>query len=151
MIQAMNDTRVLNAIKEERLRQNKKFGEQNHDDYHWLAVLTEEVGELAQAILHDEFGDKAAGTAPAELIQVAAVAVQWLECIQRRKASDASQEAACHWSYGSKFDEFDNVWESDCGEQWEFIDGDPGENGMKFCHNCGRLLVVETAVSQETP
>lgn len=76
---------VLNLIRAERERQNKKWGEQNHDDYRWLAILTEEVGELAQAILHDEFGGSHAGTAKTELVHVAAVAVQWLECMERRQ------------------------------------------------------------------
>lgn len=76
---------VLNLIRAERERQNKKWGEQNHDDYRWLAILTEEVGEAAQAILHDEFGGSHAGTAKTELVHVAAVAVQWLECMERRQ------------------------------------------------------------------
>lgn len=75
---------VQNLIRAERERQDKKWGEQNHDDYRWLAILTEEVGELAQAILHDEFGGSHAGTTQTELVQVAAVAVQWLECMERR-------------------------------------------------------------------
>jgi len=75
-------------IQEERKRQIEKWGEQKHDDYHWLAILTEEVGELAQAILHSEFGGKAAGTTQAELIQVAAVSVQWLEHISRKESKE---------------------------------------------------------------
>ena len=87
---------VLNQIRAERERQNKKWGEQNHDDYRWLAILTEEVGELAQAILHDEFGGSHAGTAKTELVHVAAVAVQWLECMERRQLTQrALDERAC--------------------------------------------------------
>ena len=80
----MSMERIFGKIATERARQNEKWGEQNHDDYRWLAILTEEIGELAQAALHDEFGGRAAGTLEDELIQVAAVAVQWLECIERR-------------------------------------------------------------------
>ncbi len=71
--------RVFNAIREERQRQNEKWGDQDHNDFVWLAILTEEVGELSEAILHDEFGGHAKGTAPKELLHIAAVAVQWLE------------------------------------------------------------------------
>lgn len=78
---------AFNLIHSERERQNKKWGEQNHDDYRWLTILSEEVGEIAQAILHDEFGGSHAGTAKIELIQIAAVAVQWLECMERREKS----------------------------------------------------------------
>ncbi len=75
---------VIELVRAERERQNKKWGEQNHDDYRWLAILTEEVGELAEAILHNEFGGHAAGNTQTELVHVAAVAIQWLECMDRR-------------------------------------------------------------------
>lgn len=85
---------ALQAIREERARQTAKWGEQDHDNYRWLAILMEEVGELAQAILHDEFGGAHAGTNQTELIQVAAVAVQWLECMERLKQGSASVAAS---------------------------------------------------------
>lgn len=75
--------KVLYDIANERRRQNKKWGEQNHADEWWLAVISEELGEVSQAILHNKFGGHAAGTLREELVQVAAVAVQWLECIDR--------------------------------------------------------------------
>lgn len=75
---------IVADIKAERERQNEQWGEQTHEDYIWLAILTEELGEVAQAILHDEFGGPHANTVEAELIQVAAVAVQWLECLRRK-------------------------------------------------------------------
>lgn len=65
-------------------RQDAKWGEQNHLDPTWAAILGEEFGEACQALLHDEFGGRAAGTLRAELIQIAAVAVQWVEAIDRR-------------------------------------------------------------------
>jgi NTP pyrophosphatase (non-canonical NTP hydrolase) len=76
--------KALREITNERRRQDAKWGEQNHDDYRWLAILIEEVGELAQCALHDEFGGHAAGKLRGELVQVAAVAVSWLECLDRR-------------------------------------------------------------------
>lgn len=85
--------RALREVQEERQRQDAKWGEQNHDDYRWLAILTEEVGELAQAMLHSQFGGEHAGTERVELVQVAAVAVQWLECMARRETA-VSQEVA---------------------------------------------------------
>lgn len=84
-------TQISNLIKDERERQNKKWGEQNHDDYRWLAILLEEVGELAEAVLHDEFGGHAKGHTYIELIHVAAVAIQWLECMDRRSLNVAPQ------------------------------------------------------------
>lgn len=85
---------VFDAIRAERERQNAKWGEQSHDPYTWLAVLGEEYGELSQAILHDTFGGKAAGTMRDELLHVAAVACQWLECIERQAVRAQHEEAA---------------------------------------------------------
>lgn len=74
---------VLKPIAQERLRQVEKWGEQNHDAEIWLAILMEEIGEVSQALLHNKFGGDHAGTLRKELVQVTAVAVQWLECIDR--------------------------------------------------------------------
>ena len=72
---------AVRLVFDERVRQNAKWGKQIHNDFVWLGILTEEVGELAQAALHDRFGGKAAGMLSMELIHVAAVAVQWIESL----------------------------------------------------------------------
>lgn len=77
---------VMWDIREERDRQDQKWGEQNHDDMTWTAILGEEVGEACQAALHDRFGGDHAGTLREELVHVAAVAMQWIECLDRREA-----------------------------------------------------------------
>ncbi len=77
---------AMQSVLAERRRQNEKWGEQNHHDFVWLAVATEELGEVAQAMLHDQFGGDHAGTVRDELVQLAAVALQWIECIDRRPA-----------------------------------------------------------------
>lgn len=76
---------IFEEIKIERARQDAKWGEQNHDNFTWCAILMEEVGEAAQAALHDQFGGSHKGTLLIELIHVAAVTVQWIECLQRSK------------------------------------------------------------------
>lgn len=70
-------------VEAERSRQDAKWGIQDHNPMVWLAILTEEVGELAKAIL--EY--KAEPTAPQmaaeakELVQVAAVSkAMWESC-----------------------------------------------------------------------
>jgi len=69
--------KVLNQIVNERLGQNAKWGKQRHDHGTWLAILMEEVGEVAQAMqegfTHHKESD--ADNLYTELIQVAAVAV----------------------------------------------------------------------------
>lgn len=87
--------RVLSDVAAERRRQRDQWGEQiEHVDLVWLGILTEEVGESAQAALHDTFGGKAAGTLYAELVQVAAVAVAWLEALHARGAKPMPGEDA---------------------------------------------------------
>ena len=67
-------------INVEREYQLKKWGEQKHSDEKWLAILTEEVGEVAKAILEnddvelDGLGDPT----PTEMCQVAAVLESWV-------------------------------------------------------------------------
>lgn len=76
---------VLAEILKERGRQDDKWGEQNHDPFLWMAILAEEVGELAQAVLQAKFGGKTLADARKEAIQVAAVAVAIIECLDRGK------------------------------------------------------------------
>lgn len=70
---------VFELIREERRRQFEKWGNQKHNRFVWLVILLEELGEAAKAALHDVFGGYAKGTFKAEMIQLAAVAVQVLE------------------------------------------------------------------------
>lgn len=91
MIAFINSHQALVEVLHERARQDAKWGEQNHNSYTWLAILMEEIGELSQAALHDEFGGKAAGTVRAELIHVAAVSISWLEQITRDKENDENE------------------------------------------------------------
>lgn len=70
--------RTLQAIAAERRRQDKKWGEQNHDRFKWLSILGEEVGEANRAALEehsDEYRE--------ELVQVAAVCVAAIESYYR--------------------------------------------------------------------
>jgi NTP pyrophosphatase (non-canonical NTP hydrolase) len=72
---------VLEDVKEERIRQDLKFGIQRHSMGKWLQILVEEVGEVAQAMQQGEIQSKDtdADDLYTELIQVAAVAVEIAE------------------------------------------------------------------------
>lgn len=78
-------TTAIEDVMAERARQDAKWGEQNHDPFTYLAVLTEEVGELAQAALHARFGGPAAEGLRTEAVHVAAVALAIVECLDRCK------------------------------------------------------------------
>ena len=72
---------VLATVAAERERQNRIWarfpGEWSAPDGEKLAVLVEEVGEVARAILETESPERLR----AELVQVAAVAVAWAETL----------------------------------------------------------------------
>ena len=70
---------IGNEVSEEGCRQVEKWGLQHHDHGYWLGILGEEFGEVAKAWIE--------GAPPEEirkeLIQVAAVAMSWADCIDR--------------------------------------------------------------------
>ena len=65
---------ILHDVRRERGEQITKWGNQSHIHFKWMAILSEEVGEAAQEILHGH-----RSRLRRELIQVAAVAVAWIE------------------------------------------------------------------------
>lgn len=96
--------KILNEIKAERARQNNKWGEQNHSVIEWQAILSEEVGEAAREAVDYHFGNGLNSKDDSlsddfkfeiqkqrlfnyrkELIEVAAVAVQMIECLDRNE------------------------------------------------------------------
>lgn len=89
---------VLDLVRNERYRQHEKWGEQEHQDALWLAILMEEVGEAAKAALDSRPGSQTGSDTrehyEEELIQVAAVAVAAVEDSRRRRATVAAIRAA---------------------------------------------------------
>lgn len=69
---------VLEEVYCERVRQQEKWGEQNHNAPLWYAILGEEVGEVARSIL-----ERDPENYREELVQVAAVAVAMVEAYDR--------------------------------------------------------------------
>ena len=44
----------------------------------------------------------------------------------------------CEWTY----DEFNDLWETSCSREWNFIDGGPKENDCHYCMGCGGVLEI---------
>ena len=77
--------RAMEAVLQERARQDAKWGEQNHDPFLYVTVLGEEYGELCQAALHARFGGPKAVELRKEAVHTAAVALAIIECLDRGK------------------------------------------------------------------
>lgn len=88
--QTMKD--VSNDVMAERFSQNKKWGLQRHPHGEWLMILTEEVGEVAQAMQSEKGWGKDSDSSNLyeELIHVAAVAQAIAEHVMEdRKKKDS--------------------------------------------------------------
>lgn len=73
----MND--VLGEVVAERECQDKTWGVQDHNEFVWLTILMEELGEASESALEDESSQYRQ-----ELVQVAAVAVAAIEAYDRK-------------------------------------------------------------------
>lgn len=87
-------THVLAEVLNERVRQEKKWGVQNHNPADWVTILGEEFGEVCKAALEWRFSkDRLSYNQRreqlkeyrAELIQVAAVAVSMVQSLERNE------------------------------------------------------------------
>ncbi len=101
--------KIYQAIHDERQRQILKWGIQRHNDFYWLGILIEEIGEIGKALIEDTItahpvilgngltfdtclnsshiniqGRTGVLTLEKEIIQTAAVCIAWLESIESR-------------------------------------------------------------------
>lgn len=85
----MKKESIFKEIREERNRQDRKWGEQKHKPIEWVALLTEEVGEVAKEAADCYFNNKKEEPITIlkryrdEVIQVAALAVSMIESLDK--------------------------------------------------------------------
>ena len=92
---------ALNDVLDEMDLQDRKWGgDINHPPMTWGAILSEEVGEYAQASLHYQFGGPKAIEMRNEAVQVAAVALQIIEYLDRHEFMTTAKLAAEHAESG---------------------------------------------------
>ena len=72
---------VYAEVRQERVRQDAQWGERVEDSFVYAVALAEECGEVARAVHDIRFANGTVADLRAELIQVAAVAVQIMERI----------------------------------------------------------------------
>lgn len=71
-----------------------------------------------------------------------------LEAAQAELAALKAERAlACIWRHN----EWNDYWETACGEAFILEEGTPAENGMQFCHHCGKRLEEKVPVVEEEP
>lgn len=77
----------ISDVLAERARQDQQWGVQNHHPAYWLAIMGKQVGQFGTAVLNREWWedkDKATlGVMRNEAVQMAAVAVAIIECIDK--------------------------------------------------------------------
>ena len=76
----MKKSEIIEFFLNERIKQDSKWGEQNHDIFKWLAILGEEVGEINKAALENKYDEIIN-----ELIQTGAVVIAMIESLERNK------------------------------------------------------------------
>lgn len=120
---------IPNEVITECQRQNNKWGEQNHNPIEWFAILSEETGELAKEVVELHFANDYDKAFPhlvnyrKELIQVAAVSLQMLKCLDRNQPeineSILTQECiGCSKIFDYDMMEQDNSGEHYCPKCW---------------------------------
>lgn len=50
--------------------------------------------------------------------------------------------AKCKWKYIPELYEYQEYWETECGQAHQFMDGTPRENGYIYCPYCGNKIEV---------
>lgn len=71
---------VMLEVLQERDRQDKKWGEQNHSSFKWMTILGEEFGEACKGAFEED-----SASYREELVQCAAVCIAAIENLDRNK------------------------------------------------------------------
>lgn len=77
---------VLTEVGLERQRQDAKWGQQDHSPERWITILGEEYGEACRGCYEAWRNGMTLADYRDELVQVAAVAVAAIECLDRQAA-----------------------------------------------------------------
>ncbi len=50
---------------------------------------------------------------------------------------EAKDKEVCKW----KYDDVDDMWSTECGGAWTFLEGNPIDNKCWFCPHCGGRVI----------
>lgn len=128
--------------------------ESDRDDYqkhNWLGVqenirLRAVNRELVEAI---KFGAKVLDTCrkPETHRESARDLMRQMEeknlvAVARAQETPAPASDGCKWT---QMDYNSGDYDTECDHAWSINDGTPAENSMKFCHGCGKPIIVVSA------
>lgn len=97
LAEARRQVKAMSDIAGERDRQERLFGVQKHHPAYWLALLGKQLGQLGEATVKREWASKGGPGSPYdvanqkirnEAVQLAAVALNMIECIDRGDMPD---------------------------------------------------------------
>jgi len=86
------DAYDLGMIQAEDKRQIKKWGYQRHSIWEWLGFITEELGELAEAIAEEQFRKGSLHNIGKEAVQVSTLALKMAIMIREWKEDSGIEE-----------------------------------------------------------
>ena len=81
----LENTEELLLVEAELTHQYRKWGLQNRTLFEWICYLTEEVGELAEAIAENHYREGTIEHIREEAVQVAALAIKILQITRNEK------------------------------------------------------------------
>lgn len=61
--------------------------------------------------------------------------------------SETKPKRHCRW----KWDEYQEYWTTGCGHDWCFKQDGPTENGMRYCHHCGKPIRLAGKQPEQLP
>jgi hypothetical protein len=59
-----------------------------------------------------------------------------------REALTDDAQPSCEWHESDPEGPEPQTYDSACGEKWSFTEGGAKENGIKFCHHCGKPVEI---------
>ena len=69
-----------------------------------------------------------------------------IEQLKDQGRPEVTEPEKCSWAYSRDSSwaySRDSSWASSCGQDYVFEDGGPVENGVRFCHHCGKPVEVD--------
>lgn len=119
--------------------------------------LVDELKQAAAAV--QEISDGITWYAPQNLMDFPPEEARWFSLLpptavlaliadlEAAQAALAERDGTCQW-VESRDGEY---WETSCGEAWCFTDGGVEDNGVKFCHGCGKRVAAVPYVDEPEP